>query len=167
LSDYGNPGSLSRPHLVGPIAVNLGPPWLTVRGLSSAYLVSCRLAVLFVTGPLAWPDAGDLRDLLTHLSGGIEGMEERRPRGTIGVHRTMQFWTPLPNRYTDLPISYQCLGIRSFVRTRILGCEVAAPLAFTLSLTGCTGHTMTRPYQLVASAFHPTSATTSTVSDLG
>jgi len=56
---------------------------------------------------------------------------------------------------------------KTFVRTRFLGCVCAAPLAFALSLTGCKGHNMTRPYQLLACALQPASATTSTESDLG
>jgi len=85
----------------------------------------------------------------------------------VGIYRTLRFWIPFPDRYTNLPISYRYPGILSVVITRFLRCVVAAPLAFALSLTGCNGHNMTRPYQLLASALHPTSATTSTVPDLG
>ena len=62
----------------------------------------------------------------------------------VGIHRTLRFWIPFPDRYTDLPISYRDLGTLNFRNScDVFGCVDEAPLAFAPSVTLCNGHHFT------------------------
>ena len=66
------------------------------------------------------------------------------PLTKVGICLTLRFWTPFPDRYTDLPISYRDLGFLIFHdNSDYAGCVDGAPLAFAPSITDCNGHHMT------------------------
>jgi len=92
------------------------------------------------------------------------------PPGKVGIYRKDAILDTVSRsvyRITDfVPISRYP---NSFNNSRHVGCAVRASLARTPSLAHCNGHQMTPTvrYQLLASALHPTSGTTTTATDIG
>ena len=142
------------------------PPWPRIRGMC--------------------PDSGQLRATTgrrtlqcapVHVKRGVEQATRARPRRWAAQWARPRF-AKLRLAFTErcdsgyrFPIGIPIYIFRTDVSVclvsyliQFLGCVVGAPLAFAPSLTD---HHMTRPYQLLASALHPTSATTATVPNLG